>query len=441
MEIVIAGAGMVGFRLSTTLSIKHNVTVIDKNADAINMLKEQIDVFSVIGNVEDPATYHSILGKKVDLFIAVTDSDETNIISCLIIDEGLQVKDKIVRLRNSFFAKSSIALKLGITQAVFPIVRTANVVKSLLEFPRASSVKTLTQGDFRLVSIRAEHNHQDHIVAHSLNSSQFCIIGIERDKEFFIPKADDVLKPNDLVYFFGTLKEIKATCADMDIKMPKKIKNIVIFGGDALGIEIAKKLITSGVNIKLIEKNLNKCKLASEILQNDVTIINSQYGSERLIKEEGLEDADMIIATSKNDEENIVKCIEAKEYGVEKVVAINNDPQKYALMHTLGIVVVRGQKNNAYYSIIEKIGSSSIVSSRLFCGGNAVELTRIIYPDSKLIGTVISPYGDDHANCIYMRAGKMYVFNAPFVAEKDDYIMAFCTFSEEEKVKKWIYAL
>lgn len=441
MEIVIAGAGMVGFRLATTLSVKHNVTVIDKNADAINMLQEQIDIFSVVGNVEDPLTYDSLLGKNVDLFIAVTDSDETNIISCLIIDESVKVKDKIIRLRNSFFAKSSIALKLGITEAVFPITRTADSVKSLLEFPNANSVKRLNQSDFRLISIRAQHKAQDYLTTQMFNSSQFSIIGIERNKEFFIPKSDEVLKPNDLVYFFGNSQEIEAACSRMDTKMPKKIKKIVIFGAEPLGIEIAKKLVAPGVSIKLIERNLEQCKIAAQILQNDVTIISSQYGNERLIKQEGLENADMMIATSKNDEENIVKCIEAKEYGVEKVVAINNDPQKYALMHKLGIVVVRGQKNNAYYSIIEKIGSSSIVNGRLFCGGSGVGLTRIIYADSTLIGQMISPYKDDGPYCIYIRAGKILIFNEPFRVEVDDYIMAFCRATEEDKVRKWIIAL
>ncbi len=441
MEIIIAGAGMVGFRLATTLSVKHNVTVIDKNVDAIHMLQEQIDIFSVVGNVEDPSTYNSILGKNVDLFIAVTDSDETNIISCIIIDEGLQVKDKIVRLRNSFFAKSSIASKVGITEAVFPIARTANAVKSLLDFPKATSVKKLNKSNFRLISIRAQHKNQDYILARSLNSNHFSVIGIERNKEFFIPKLNDVLKPNDLVYFYGSPNEIQTMCSNMDTKMPKAIKKIVIFGADLLGIEIAKKLVAQGVSIKLIEKNLEKCKIATEILQNDVTIINSQYGNDRLIKEEGLHNADMIIASSKNDEENIVKCIEAKEYGVEKVVAINNDPQKYALMHKLGIVVVRGQKNNAYYSIIEKIDSSSIIHGRLFCGGSAVALTRIIYPGSRLIEKVISPYAANKVYCIYIRAGKISAFDEPLIVQVDDYIMSFCTADEETKVRKWIHTL
>ena len=145
----------------------------------------------------------------------------------------------------------------------------------------------------------------------------------------------------------------------------------------------------------------------------------------------------MLIASSKNDEENIVKCIEAREYGVERVVAINNDMEHYALMHKLGIIVVRGPKNNAYYSIIEKIGSSSIVNSRLFCGGSAVSLTRTIYPHSSLIGKAVTPYTNRECLSLYLRNGRMSLFNEPVVAQNGDLIMAFTIASEEEKVKKW----
>jgi len=441
MDIIIAGAGRVGFRLAETLSIRHNVTVIDKNADALNLLQESIDILPVTGNAEDPKTYQSLLDGNIDLFIAITDSDETNIISCLIIDEAIKVEDKIIRLRNAFFAKSSIAQKLGITEAVFPISRTANAVKSLLKFPKANSVKKLNQSNFRLISMRVQHQEDKYISISTIDSDQVAVIGIERKKQFFIPSRDEALQPADLVYFFGDQKEIQSVCFRLDTKTPKKIKRIVIFGAGRLGIEIAKNLVQQGVSIKLIEKNPDQCRIAAEILQDDATVINSKYGDYRLIEEEGLKKADMLIASSKNDEENIIKCIEAREYGVEKVVAINNDKEHYALMHKLGIVVVRGQKNNAYYSIIEKIGSSSIVNSRVFCGGSAVALTRTIYPHSLLIGKTVTPYESKEYLGLYLRNGKMELFTQPAIVQSGDLIMAFTTPSMEEKVKKWINAL
>ena len=441
VDIIIAGAGTVGFRLATTLSEKHNVTVIDKNAEALNLLQESIDILPVIGNAEDPLTYQSLLDKDADLFIAITDSDEANIISCLIADEFIKVGKKIIRLRNAFFAKCTIAQKLGITEAVFPIARTAHAVKSLLEFPEASSVKKPNKSDLLLISIRVQYEDKDSLRAEAVNSDQITVVGIEREKEFFIPRANEILKPDDRVYLYGNQQEIQSVCSHVNTKMPKEIKKIVIFGADPLGVEIAKSLVRPGVAIKLIDKNIERCKIAAEILKDDVSIINSKYGDYRVIKEERLKNADMLIASSKNDEENMIKCIEAKEYGVDKVVAINNDVEHYALMHKLGIVAVRGPKNNAYYSIMEKIGSSSIVNSRLFCGGSAVALTRTVYTSSDLVGKTVSPYPHEECLCLFIRNNRIIPFRNPTIVLNDDYIMAFTTASEEEKVKKWIYAL
>lgn len=441
MDIIIAGAGTVGFRLATTLSTKHDVTVIDKNADALNRLQESIDILPVVGNAEDPITYRSLLDKSADLFIAITDSDEANIISCLIADDFIKVDKKIIRLRNTFFAKSTIVQKLGLSEAVFPIARTAHAVKTLLEFPKASSVKKLNQSELLLISIQLQSDAIDALSTSAITSNQTTIVGIERDKQFFIPKESETLKLNDRVYLYGGLKEIQAVCSNINANMPKEIKRIVIFGADLLGIEIAKNLIRPGTTIKLIDKDLDRCKNAAEILKDDVSVINSKYGDYRVIKEERLKNADMLIASSKNDEENMIKCIEAQEYGVNKVVAINNDVEHYALMHKLGIVAVRGPKNNAYYSIIEKIGSSSIVSSRLFCGGSAVALTRTVYATSELIGKTIFPYPHDDCLCLCIRDNAIMDFKDSLVVLSDDYIMAFTTATKEEKVKKWIYAL
>lgn len=441
MDIIIAGAGTVGFRLATTLSEKHDVTVIDKNADALNRLQESIDILPVIGDAEDPMTYRSLLDKSADLFIAITDSDEANIISCLIADDFIKVDKKIIRLRNTFFEKSTIAQKLGLTEAVFPIVRTAHAVKTLLEFPEASSVKRLNQSDLLLISIQVQSDSIDALCTAEITSDQTTVVGIERDKQFFIPKEGETLKLNDRVYLYGVLKEIQTVCSNINTKMPKEIKRIVIFGADLLGIEIAKNLIRPGTTIKLIDKDLELCRNAAEILKDDVSVINSKYGDYRIIKEERLKNADMLIASSKNDEENMIKCIEAQEYGVDKVVAINNDVEHYALMHKLGIVAVRGPKNNAYYSIIEKIGSSSILSSRLFCGGSAVALTRTVHTTSELVGKTIFPYPHNDCLCLCIRNNTIVHFKDSLVVLSDDYIMAFTTATEEEKVKKWIYAL
>ncbi len=437
MDIIIAGAGAVGFRLAKTLCTKHNVVVLDKNEDALNRLQESIDILAIGGNIEDPKTYQMLVGKEYDLFIAVTDVDETNIISTLIADETIKVKDKIIRLRNDFFASSSIGEKLGITASVFPFSKAAMSVEALLHFPKANNVKNFDEFSQKLISVRVKQA----VSAEEISNKSIKIVGIERDKSFFFPNSFENIEQNDLLYLFGNESNIKELCFVINSQMPVEINNIVVFGADTLGVEIAKYLSLQNINLKLIEKDLDKCKKASEVLQENVAVINSKYGDYQLFKEEGLKNADMMIASTKNDEENIIKCLEAKEFGIKKVVAINNDMEHYYLMHKLGIIAVRGPKTNAYYSILEKINSSSLIAQRRYCGGRAILLSRKILNDSILLETTIQPYdGKDFYSCI-IKGDKIQDFDEPKSVESKDVIVIFGFCENEEEMKKWITSL
>jgi trk system potassium uptake protein TrkA len=223
--------------------------------------------------------------------------------------------------------------------------------------------------------------------------------------------------------------------------MPSSIKKIVIFGANTLAQKIAKVLLDKNLEIKMIEKDIDHCRTASEVLQDSVTIINSAYDDQRLFEEEGLKNADMIIAAGHNDEKNIVKCIEAKEYGIQKVVAVNNDKAYYNLMHKMGVVVVRGSKAGAHYAILEKISSSSIVTQRHFCGGNGVLFMRKIYPNSNLIGKAIDSVKIGTSVILLLREDKMYDLTRINQLEQGDIFVVFGNINNKDEIQQWIYTL
>ena len=161
----------------------------------------------------------------------------------------------------------------------------------------------------------------------------------------------------------------------------------------------------------------------------------------RIFEEEGLKNADMIIAAGMDDEKNIVKCIEARENGVEKVIAINNDKAYYDLMHKLGIIVVRGSKIGAYYTILEKIASSSVIMERHFCGGNAVLFMRQIGKESLLIGKQIGNAVLKETFVFVLRDEVIYTDVATLSLTEGDIIMVSGKTKQEEKIQKWIYTL
>ncbi len=438
MDIIIAGAGRVGFNLARTLCVKHNVTVIDRNIDALERLQESLDILPVHGDIEDPETYRKLTDKDSDLFIAVTDLDEANLISTLIAGDTIDVDRKIIRLRNSFFAKSSIKEKLGIDDAIFPVDITSDTVVSLLDYPKANNVKSFEYTDFKLVSVRVGEKAD----GLRLEPEGYAVVGVEREKSFFIPEADEPVKAKDLLYLFGDEERIRTLCSRLETEAPAEIRRCVVFGGGELGVSIAKALVGLGKEVKLVEKDIKLCRLAEESLEGEAMTISSKYGTGGLFEEEGLGYADMMVAATDNDEYNIIKSLEAREHGIKKVVAVNNEMEYYSLMHSLGIVVVRGPKMSAYNAILENIYSSGVVTERRFCGGNGVLFLRKIFPGSKLIGKTLKPLKRVKQGLAFIvRNGELLGFIEKTEAQEADVIVAFCTQKYESDVKKWIDGL
>ena len=445
MNIIIAGAGKVGYHLAKTLSILHDITIIDKNSKAILKIKENLDVLAIHGNVENPNIFFN-LEKKIDFFIAVTNSDEVNIISSLIIDDIITVDKKIIRLKNIFFSDSSILKKLNIYDAIFPSYYTANTIKYLLEFPKADNVKLFDHTDMLLLSVKI--NNPD-FVGYNMRevmkkfNDEVMVVGVERNRLFSIPTSTDLIKLGDLIYLFGNKRVIKGGYCDFEnqTNISKRIKNCIIFGADNLGIEIAKVLVESKLNVKIIEKDLSKCQEAIDILQDSVIVLNSKYGWGHLLKEEGLDNADMLIATTANDEYNIIKSIEGKKAGIDKVIAVNNDREYYSLMHSLDLVVVRGEKINSYYSILESINSNSVIRQKRYCGDKGVLFSKKIISNSNLIDKKISiPDKVRKTSLIYLVRDNRIIKEFDDIKYQElDRLFVFSRIENVEAINRWIH--
>jgi len=438
VNIIIAGAGKVGFNLAKTLSVGHNVTIIDKNEDALQRIQDSLDILPLKGNLENSDTYKSFNEQTIDLFIAVTNLDEANIISCLVAEDSLSIRKKFIRLKNSFFAKSSIKKKLGVDETVFPIELASSTVAKLVNYPKANNVKSFEYTSLKLISFFVTGD----IGPFSIKRSEFFkVIGVEREKKFIVFNENMQILPNDLIYVFGNEEMIKKICKEHERGAPDEINRCVIFGGDRLGVSIAKKLADAKKEVKLVEKDLTLCNRATEELEGRVNVINSKYGVTSLFEEEGLVFADMFISATKDDEYNIIKCIEAKEKGIKKVVAINNENEYYSLMHSLGIVVVRGPKMSAYNSIIEKISLDWVVVEKYFCGGKGVIYKRKIFPNSSLLGKSIKSPKSEDVLVFVIRDEELYYVSEIEGLMEGDIIIAFCQKSISQKVKIWIYEL
>ncbi len=439
MKIIIAGAGKVGFELARSLSVDHQVTVIDQNADALNRLHELIDIFPVVGNIEDPATYRRLSDTREDVFIAVTDSDEANLLATLLIDDAVEVENKVIRLRNSYFAESHFLSSLKNLTKVFPFQLAAEKMGALLEYPEANNVKKLTGTDMKLISVKVDNPTHEEKFMGLFENAHLKVVGIERDKQFMIPEGEEVIVHGDLLYFLGDGEVLKTMYSELDLGMPHKIATAVIFGAKTVGIEIAKVLIDAGITVKMIEKDIKQCERASGILQDKALIINSHYDEAILYEEENLSSADVMIATDKQDESNIVRALQAQEHGIPKVIAINNEKKYYALMHQLGIVVARGPRTSAYYAILESLSASSSVASKHFCGGEGVVLSFRI--SEALLGREFRRWTVEEGVILVEREGSLLLWSETIQFEAEDMLFLVTVTKYEEKAKHWIDSL
>jgi len=428
MNIVIAGAGQVGYSLAKALMEENEVTIIDNREVAIEEIDATLDVLSIYGNVENSYTYRNI-HKDIDLFIAVTNSDEVNLLSCLIIDNIVDVKEKIVRLRNDLFFNENIQKKLGISTMIAPAHDVAEQFNYLADFPHINNVKTFDFSKAFLLSVRAYKEFESALITTFINKfdNKIIVAGIERDEKFFIPNESDIFMPNDLIYFLAfpsvinSLKEIFS-----DISDKQDIKNCIIYGANQVGIEISRVLANKNLNIKLIDKNLKNCQNANMILKDSVEVIKSSYDLDSPV-ENSFATINVFIASTMDDEFNIIKCIEAKQKGIKKVIGINNSAKYSTLMRKLGIEVIRGEKMSAYYSILEDMNALKIITQKTFCGEEGIVYLREIKQNSKLINTKLSISGKtlDKGNFYIQRDKKFILYKDVQTLLEDDILIVF----------------
>jgi trk system potassium uptake protein TrkA len=438
LNIVIAGAGKVGYFLAKELMEENEVTLIDSNEKTIQNIDDTLDVLSICGDVENPHTYRNIK-EDIDLFIAVTDSDEVNLLSSLIIDNIVNVKEKIVRLKNDFFMSEKIKKKLNITEIITPAIDVANTFNYLVDFPHANNIKTFDYTKAFLLSMRA-HDELEPILVSTFRKdleNRIILAGIERGDKFFIPDEMAMIMPKDLVYFFtfpSQMSDLRITICNKSIK--QEIKNCIIYGANQLGLEIAKVLIKKGLNIKLIDKTLEGCKNANTILKNSAEVIKSNYNLDFLL-EHHAQNANIFIAATTNDEFNITKCIEANQKGIEKVIGIHNNRQYASLMRKLGIEVIRGEKMNAYYRVLEKISSSNIVAQRAFCGGEGMVYLRKTPHD--MVGKKLEIPNKIYGKGIFfVQRGKQFIsYNNIESFEEGDIITCFSLSKDTKAITNW----
>ncbi len=324
LRIIIVGCGKVGETLIARLvNEHHDITVIDKNAETIADISTQYDIFGVVGNGASYSTLVEAGIEHTDLLVAVTGSDELNLLCCVIAKRSGRC-DVIARVRTPEYSKDADYLKtrLGLARIINPEQETAREISNVLSIPTALGVSTFARGQVEMVQLRVPK----HSMLHSRRimdlkdalSGPVLICAVERDDNVYIPNGSFVLRENDVVSFISPTREAKTFLKKLGFDT-ERVENVLIAGGGKVGYYLTRRLLREGIDVTIIEKDKQLCEELS-IKMPKAVILNGDATDVDFLQEAGLHEAQSFVAVTGIDEENVMLALHAKEVSSAKTV-------------------------------------------------------------------------------------------------------------------------
>lgn len=324
LNIIIVGCGKVGMTLIEQLSKEgHDITIIDKNAAKVQEMSNLYDIMGLVGNGASYSVQMEAGIENADLIIAVTASDELNLLCCTV---AKQVGDcaAIARVRTPDYSKEAGYLreKLGLTMIINPELEASLETARILYLPTALEVNSFAHGQAEIVKFKIpEGNLLDGMTIATLGKSitnDILICAIEREGEVYIPGGNFQMAKDDIVSFVAPRRHIRSFLKKIGFKT-KQVKDAMIVGGGKASYYLAKQLIAMGIDVKIIEQNKERCEELS-ILLPEAIIINGDGTDEEVLREEGIEYAQAFIPLTGIDEENIMLTLHAKQVSNAKLI-------------------------------------------------------------------------------------------------------------------------
>lgn len=324
LSIIIVGCGKVGTTLIEQLSKEgHDITIIDKNATKVQEMSSLFDVMGLTGNGASYSVQMEAGIETADLIIAVTDSDELNLLCCTV---AKQVGDcgAIARVRTPDYSQEAGYLreKLGLTMIINPELEASREIARILYLPTALEVNSFAHGQAEIVKFKIpEKNVLDGMTIATLGrdiTNDILICAIEREGEVYIPSGDFQMKQGDIISFVAPRRFIRSFLKKIGFKT-KQVKNTMIIGGGKAAYYLAKQLLAMGIDVKIIEQNRERCEELSILLPNAI-IINGDGTDQELLKEEGIEYTESFVPLTGIDEENVMLTLHARQVSKAKVV-------------------------------------------------------------------------------------------------------------------------
>ncbi|MBQ2840044.1 MAG: Trk system potassium transporter TrkA [Oscillospiraceae bacterium] len=317
MNIIIVGCGKVGTTLAKELvAEKHNIVIVDTDVEKLEEMSNTLDVMCVEGHGESVAVLKEAKVEECDILIAMMRSDELNLLSCLLAKK-LGAKNTIARVRNPIYADAINLIKddLGLSMCINPELAAANEISRLLRFPTAIRIETFAKGRVEIMKYAIpEGSVLNELRIHQLRThlkTTVFICAVERGTDVFVPTGDFILRAGDIISFVAPIKVANDFFEKVGA-VSSRIKDVVIIGGGRITYYLTKKLLESGLKVKIIEIDKERCEELSELLP-EAMIINGDGTNNHLLHEEHIENADAVLSLTGVDEQNVLMSIYANQ--------------------------------------------------------------------------------------------------------------------------------
>lgn len=397
MKVIICGAGQVGFNIAQYLAKQHNdITVIDWSEELVDKIRGSLDVQAVCGYASDPDLLDHVNAKDAEMLIAVTSSDEVNMIACQVGATLFNVPIKIARVRNRSYLKPEWsdlfgAEKLPIDFVISPEVEIAQAVFRRLQIPGAFELIPFADGQIQVVGLRLEENcpvvntplKQLSELFPDLNIT---VMAIVRGKKLFIPSAGDHMEVGDSIYFAADKGHVERAMTVFGHE-EKEARQVVIVGGGNVGLYVAQLIEekTPRLSIKIIERDKERANFIAGKLEK-ATVINGDALDNEILKEANIQKAETVIAVTNDDEVNILSSLLAKRLGALRAVTLINKPVYGPLITSLGIDVYLDPKETTVSKILQHIRKGKIRNLHTVRYGEAEILEAEVLETSPLLG-------------------------------------------------------
>jgi trk system potassium uptake protein TrkA len=392
LKVVIVGAGEVGFHVAGHLTVENKeVVVIDKDAAALRRVSDSLDVQVIQGSGSSPVVLEEAGIRNAEIILAVTDSDEANLVACLMANILSPSTRKLARVRDGDFDLYHDTFREHaphIDTIINPEIEVVKTITSMMGVPGAVDVGEFADGRIKFIGIYLDKSSRLAgiklaEIPEKVSNFRMLIAAVVRDEELIIPRGDDRLMPGDLIYFISEEDKLFQTLAVFD-KHEQPINRALIVGGGRIGYRLARHLEDKAIYCKIIEKSQNRCAYLAEGL-NKAVVLCGDGSDQGLLAEENIQDMDVVITLTSDEETNILASLLARRLGAKKAITKISKFSYFPLMKAIGIEQVVSTRLSAINTILQHIRRGKVFSSISIKGEQAEVMEALALETSDIV--------------------------------------------------------